>query len=358
MKNTPRDHPKPTGRHRFRDISPTKLMDLIKSLRHRCLRRSISHRSTTLTRSYAFSLPFADHESSHVSFHHDCPSISESPSFHIPRYPSNARRISRVTQEDRSAGLSTSTPNLKTDLANASVTVGVRRHFSPQAISALPTTPSTFQLRSTSGKDYLVEQLENQLSRMNLGDVSLEHLSSFSRDIPMDVCPPSEVAVDGGTSKPLASFSHDQDIIPMILITSVDSVHAKPLPHSNQRSSITPFGQSNIINYATNISSTKSNKEASSDDPFVTQPTHTATYPPDYNLTFRVPPFPLAHSISYAPETPTPMLCDHFGDCSGDLWDIWHPPLVASRFTLPPFTFPPLSSDLFDGASVNIPVSC
>ncbi|KAH0828954.1 hypothetical protein J3R83DRAFT_2383 [Lanmaoa asiatica] len=365
----PRDYcgRKLTGRHRFRDVSLTmKLMDIFESLRRRRLRRNVSRRSS-LTRSRNIPPPFDDHDSSPVQL--PSPNLSTSPPLHISRYRSDSISLLNVIEKDCSSGMSTSCSSLE-----GTTDVGWERRFSTRPVPAFPTSPSTFQLRSTSMEDYLVERLEQHLGRLSLGEGSSDQIvlpKSLSRDISMDMCVGSpnvslQRIIDPGTSscrvpsdrdapKPTSS-PQDQNVVPMILITSVDAKHAKPLPPSTQRSSRTPFGPSNLVNRLTNAPSVNTERKKLSEDPFTTQP-HDSTYPPDYNLTFRLPSFPSAYSgpTKYAPETPTPMCCDHFGDCSGDLWEILHPPLVAGTFTLPPFKLPPLSTGLFDDVSTPLP---
>ena len=229
-----------------------------------------------------------------------------------------------------------------------------------------------FQLRSSSTEDYLVDRLERHLRGLSLADESPDRVAlpkNSSRDIAMDVC--LDVSLrqtidpktfsrrsvsDENAQKPI-SPPHGQNVVPMILITSVDAKHAKPLPPSAQQPSRTPFSPSNPTNHPTNVpSTTKTKRETPPDDPFTTWPDGFA-HPPNYDLTFRLPSFPTAYlsPTKYAPETPTPMCCDHFGDCQGDLWEILHPPLVASRFTLPPFEFPPMREGLFDDMSTPLP---
>lgn len=344
----PRDYHdrKLTRRHRFRNASHLKLMDIIKSLRHRRLRRSVSHRSSsTHSRTSGFPLLVADPVQP-LSL-----DISTSPSLRLSCYRSDAASILSITEEDCSSGMSASSPSL--DGTSSGVDRG--HLLSLHSVPNFPTSPSVFQLRSSSPGDYLVERLEQKLRRLHLGDVaSPNHVSSSSplRVIPMDVSPqpfcrpPSAVKAQKPASSP-----RDQNVVPTIHITSADAKHAKPLPLSDHRpSGRTPFGSSNYINQLTNVSSTKSKLNTLTlDDPFTTLPgPHGAAYPFPDHLTFHLPSFPLASSSLYAPETPTPMYCDHPGDCSGGLWEIWHPPLVASRFTLPPFALPPLDEGIFD----------
>lgn len=359
---------KVTTRHRFRDVSHMKLTDIFKSLRRRRLRRdTVSHRSLTHPRSLP--LPFADHDSSPAQ--PPSPDPCTSPSLRVSYYRSDASAESTLsaTAEDGSFGMSTSSSGLEGTPGPPDVLESRR-----QPVPAFPTSPSVFQLRSTSTKDYLVERLEQHLRRLSLGDASPDHPAlpkSSSRDIAMDVCLGSpnvslqhtvdpDVRSDKRDAQKPASLPHDQNVVPMILITSVDAKHAKPLPPSAQRPSRTPFGPSNHIDHlTTNVpSATKFERKTTPDDPFTTQP-YGFVYPPDYNLTFRLPPFPSVYSSPSkdAPETPTPMCCDHFGDCRGDLWEILHPPLVAGTFTLPPFKLPPLSlsAGLFDDVSTTLP---
>lgn len=349
-----------TGRHRFRDVSHMKLTDMFKSLRCGRFRRDVSRRSS-LTHSRSFPPPPADHDSSPVQ--PPFPDLSTSSPLHISRYRSDAISILSATEEDCSSGMSTSSSVLERTPSH----VARGRHSSPHPIPTFPTSPSMFQLRSASTKDYLVDQLEQHLRQLNLGDANSDGVAlpkNSSRDIPMDVCPggPTLDVINPKTSsrhardtqKPMSS-PDDQNVVPMILITSVDAKHPKPLPPSAQRPSRTPFGASNFIHQPTNDPSHKSKLKTPPDDPFTMQP-YGSTYPPDYNLTFRLPSFPSAYSgpVKYAPETPTPMCCDHFGDCKGDLWEVLHPPLVAGRFTLPPFQLPPLNTGIFDDMSTPL----
>jgi hypothetical protein len=358
----PRDHPvrKLTGRYRFRDVSHMKLTDIFKSLRCRRLRRDVSRRSS-LAHSLNFPPPLADLDASPLQ--PLSPDLSTSSSLHISRYRSDAVSILSATEEDCSSGMSTSSSGLE-----RTSPVVERGHFSPRPLPAFPTSPSMFQLRSASTE---VDRLEQHLRGLSLADASPDHVAlskNSSRDIPMDVCldvslqriiDPETLSCravsDEDAQKPMSS-PHGQNIVPMIFITSVDAKNAKPLPPSAQRPSRTPFGPSNFIHHPTNVPSTKTKRKTPPDDPFTTQPDGSA-YPPDYDLIFRLPSFPVAYSspTKYAPETPTPMCCDHFGDCRGDLWEILHPPLVASRFTLPPFKLPPLSTDLFNDMSTPLP---
>lgn len=357
------NHPvrKFTGRHRFRDVSHMKLTDIFKSLRCRRLRRDVSRRSS-LTHSLGFPPPLADHDASPLQ--HPSPDPSTSSSQLISRYRSDAESILSTTEEDYSSGMSASSSGLE----RTSPDVGRERHFSPRRVPAFPTSPSMFQLRSASTE---VDRLEQHLRELSLADASPDHVAppkNSSRDTPMDVCldvslqrtidPETfscRAASDEDAQKPKSS-PHGQNVVPMILITSVDAKHAKPLPPSAPRPSRTPFGPSNFIHHPTNVPPTKTKRKTPPDDPFTTQPGG-STYPPGYDLTFRLPSFPTAYSspTKYAPETPTPMCCDHFGDCRGDLWEILHPPLVAGRFTLPPFKLPPLSRDLFNDMCTPLP---
>lgn len=358
-KNMPRDYRarKLTGRPRFRDVSHIKLTDIFKSLRRRRLRRDAARRSS-LTHSRSFPLPLADHDSSLVR----PPSIHLSTSSFVC-YRSDTISIPGATEEDCSSGMSTSNTGLR------GIPPDVERgsHMSPRPIPTFITSLSTFQLRSVSTKDYPVDWLEQHLRQLSLGDTSTDHLAppkNSSRDIPMNVCLdvslPRTINIgmsscrahsDNDVQKPVSS-PHDENLVPMILITSVDAKHPKHLPHSFQRPPRTPFGLSNFINHPTNAHSAKSKQN---DDPFTTPPD--SAYPSDYNLTFRLPSFPHAYSspFNYPPETPTPMCCDHFGDCRGDMWEVLHPPLVAGRFTLPPFKLPPLSTGLFDDVASPLP---
>ena len=353
-KNMPRDYHdrKIKRRHRFRDVSHMKLMNIINSLRHRRLRRDVPHRSSSSSHSRCFPPPFADHDLSPVQ--PLSPDLSISPSLHISRYRSDAASILSVTEEDCSSGMSTSSPSLEGILSD--MDRGLGHHVSPHSVPTFPTFPNMFQLRSTSKKDYLVERLEQHLGRLCLGDIGSPDrvpLRNSSRDIPMDVSPQRTADPETSSHRALSERNaqkptpspHDQNVVPMILITSVDAKHAKPLPPSDQRPSRTPFGPSNLLNHPTNVSSAESKqKTLVQDDPFT-------THPGSHDLFFSLPSIPLACSSAYTPETPTPMYCDHPGDCSGDLWEILHPPLVMGRFTLPPFTLPPLRTGLFDDVS-------
>ncbi|KAG8220524.1 hypothetical protein J3R82DRAFT_3228 [Butyriboletus roseoflavus] len=233
---------KVTGRHRFRDATHVKLTDIFKSLRRRRLRRDVSHRSS-LTHSRSLPLPFADHDSSPAQSPppHPC----TSPSLHASCYHSDA---ASVLEEDCSSGMS------KASSSGLKGTPPDGRHFSPNPAPAFPTSPSVFQLRSASTKDYLVERLEQHLRRLSLGDASPDHAAliteSSSRDIAMGVCLKSpnvspqrtvhpetssrRVLSDRDAQKP-KPWRHDQNVVPMILVTSVDAKHAKPLPLSTQR---------------------------------------------------------------------------------------------------------------------------
>ncbi|KAN0081668.1 hypothetical protein V8E55_009292 [Tylopilus felleus] len=353
-KNMPSDYyaRKPTGRHRFRDVSHMKLTDIFKSLRRRRLRSDVFRRSA-LTHSRSFPPPLADHDSPPIQI---CsPNLFASSS---ARYCSDAVNILSVTEKECSSGICTSSSVLASDRC----LVEREPHLSPRPIPAFQTSPSAFQLRSASTKDYLVDALEQHLRQLSLGDASPVHKSSSSRDVPMclDVPIDPETSLqrtlsDSHAQKP-TSLPHDQNAVPMILITSVDAKHARPLPPSSQRPSRTPFGPSNFIDHPTDIHAAKSKLKTLPDDPFRTQP-HTSAYPPDYSPTFRLPSFPSASSTSseYSPETPTPMCCDHFGDCRGDMWEVLHPPLVAGRFTLPPFKLPSMSTGLFDDMPPSLP---
>lgn len=357
--------PKRASRHRFRDLSPIKLTDIFKSLRRRRLRRGVSHRSSSI-HSRSCPPPFADHDSSPVQL--TSPDLSTSSSLHISRYRSDAVSFLSATEEDCSSGMSTSSSGLQGALPSVE-----RAHISLRPFPAFPTSPFMFQLRSASTNDHLVERLEQHLRRLSIGDASPDHIvpKDSSRDISMDVCMGPNVSpqqsIDSGTSPrcvlsdkdvhKLMSSPHDQNVVPMILVTSVDAKHAKPLPPSDKRPSRAPFGPSNLINRPTNVPPAKSERKTIPDDPFTTQP-HGSAYPPDYTLTFRLPSFPPGYSSpsKYAPETPTPMCCDHLGDCRGDLWEILHPPLVPGALILPPFKLPPLSTSLFDDVSTPLPL--
>ncbi|KAF8557916.1 hypothetical protein OG21DRAFT_141321 [Imleria badia] len=338
-KNMPRDYHarKPTCRSRFRDVSHMKLTDIFKSLRRRRLRSDISRRSS-LTHSLSFPPPLTDHDSSPVQLPSHDPSTS-SP----VRYRSDALSILSATEEDCSSGMS----NLSTGLQGIPPDAERRRHLSLRPVSTFITSPSMFQLRSASTGDHLVDQLEEHLRQLSLGDASTDHVAlpkNSSRDIiPMDMSMDASLprTIGLGTSSRRALSNSDaqkpvsspraENVVPTILITSVDAKHSKPLPSSSQRPSRTPLGSSTFINHPTDVHSTDLKQTTPRDDPFATQQPGFA-YPPDYNLTFRLPSFPSAYSnpSKYPPETPTPMCCDHFGDCSGDLWEVLHPPLVVA----------------------------
>lgn len=360
-KEMPRDHHTRslTSRRRFGDVSHIKLTDIFKSLRRRRLRKNVSQRSS-VTHSQSFPLPLAD--SSHVQL--SSPDISALS--HV-RYRAHAAGILGATDEDCSSGMSTSSSGLKGTPPGPDTQKD--GHFTLRSVPTLPTSPSVFQLRSASRKDYLVDRLEQHLRQLSLGDASPEDvavLRNSSRDTQIDVCLGGSLprTVDPEKSSRLAfserdtqNSPHGQNVVPMILVTSADAKHAKPLPPSPQRPSRTPFGPSSFINidHLTNVPSTKSTRRTPPDDPFATS--HCATYPPNYNLIFRLPSFPSTYPSpsKYAPETPTPMCCDHLGDCSGDQWEVLHPPLVAGRFTLPPFKLPPLSTELFSDTFTPLP---
>ncbi|KAF8845926.1 hypothetical protein BDN67DRAFT_960560 [Paxillus ammoniavirescens] len=364
-----------TSSHRFNDVSRTKLLDIFKSLRHRKLPKDASRR-VSLTRTRSLSPPtFACHTISPTQ-----PLLpATSPSLCVLRCRSDAVSILSVTEEDYSSGMSLSSSSL--DFAPE---VEVNRHRFPHSI--LPVSPSAFQLRSESTKDYLVERLEQHLQRLSLGDASpatfptsssairpVPSNTTSSDDTPMDVyfesqrldvslrqkChpetspppPPVHVLRKGQLShdKLNSSFSNNKEVtVPVIVITSVGAEQAKPFQPSAPRSFRTPFGSSNGVTY----NQSSKSKPPPPEDPFISH----VTYPLDYNLTFRIPPFASTESSPawYAPETPTPMGCGHFGDCSGDLWDIMHPPLVTHAFTLPPFALPPLNSRLFGDMSAPL----
>ncbi|KIJ07046.1 hypothetical protein PAXINDRAFT_19748 [Paxillus involutus ATCC 200175] len=370
-----------TSSHRINDVSRTKLLDIFKSLRHRKLPKDASRR-VSLTRTRSFSPPtFACHTISPTR-----PLLpATSPPLCVSRCRSDAVSILSVTEEDHSSGMSFSSSSLDC----APEVEGGQHHF-PHSI--LPASPSTFQLRSESTKDYLVERLEQHLQRLSISDASpatfptsssairpVPSKMTSSDDTPMDVyfesqrldaslrqkChpetspppPPVHVLREGQLShdKPNSSFSSNKEVtVPVIVITSVGAEQAKPFQPSAPRSFRTPFGSSNLTNGVTYNQTSKA-KQPPPEDPFMSQSPH-VTYPPDYNLTFRIPPFASTESSPawYAPETPTPMGCDHFGDCSGDLWDILHPPLVTHAFMLPPFALPPLNSRLFGDMSAPL----
>ncbi|KAF8131871.1 hypothetical protein EV363DRAFT_1329386 [Boletus edulis] len=355
-KNMVRDYHvrKAIDRHRFRDVSHIKLTDIFKSLRRRRYRSKVPQRYS-LTRSGSFPPPLANHDSSPV------PPLS--PDIFTPssrrRYRSDAVSILSATESDclSSFGLKGTLPVAERE-----------RHFSPRPFPTFATSPSLFQLRSSSTKDYLVDRLEEHLRQLSLGDASPDLLNNSSRDIPMEMCADvslprtidsemsSRRVLSDRDAKNTLSSPRDQNVVPMILVTSVDAKHAKPLPPSSKRPSRTPLGPSNITNHPTNVPSTKPKPKTSHDDPFTTQ-SHSSVLPPNYNLTFRLPAFPMARSspTKYVLETPTPMCCDHVGDCRGDLWEVLHPPLVVDRFTLPPFKLPPLSTGLFGDMFTPLP---
>lgn len=374
------------SRHRFRDATHMKLMDILNSLRHRKLRRNVSHRSSSHSR--GFPPPFADH---HLS-----PLLSDlSPLHAISRYRSDARSSLSVTEEDCSSGMSTSSRGrILFDMDRG-------HHSSPPPAPTFPTSPSMFQLRSTSTKDYLVERLEQHLSRLRLGDVVSpdhdDHDASppIPHDAPMDVSPqrpidpepaPKHLAArpfsfsESNTQKSTSSLPHDPTAVPMILITSVGAKHGKPstLPPSDQRQrpssvSRTPLGPSTLVNQPAGATHASTSAEAQrksklrlplDDDPFVALVTSPQSGPGDprsghhhppaneKDHIFRLASLPgLGSARPYAPETPTPMYCDHAGDCRGELWEAMHPPLGVGRFVLPPFTLPSLCTGLFDDVS-------
>ncbi|KAF9222419.1 hypothetical protein BS17DRAFT_187758 [Gyrodon lividus] len=380
-----------TSSHRLNDVSRTKVMDIFKSLRHRKLPKDVSRR-ISLTITPSLSPPTFAHQT--VSPTQPLsPALTRilttSPPLCVSRRHSDAVSILSVTEEDYSSGMSLSSSSL--DCAPLEVEAG--RHHPPYSI--LPSSPSTFQLRSESTEDYLVERLEQHLQRLSLGDGSpatfpssssaprpaltqiissdetsmdfyieskKSHASLRQHSDPETSSPPPPVHVlcKSQLSQDMSNswFSKNKEAkvavpvpVPVIVITSVDAKQARPFQPSAPPSSRTPFGSSNLTNRITNVQIPR-HKEPPPEDPFISRSPHVAC-PLDYNLTFRLPPFPSAHSSPawYAPETPTPMGCDHLGDCSGDLWDILHPPLVPRPFSLPPFELPPLNSGLFGGMS-------
>ncbi|KIK79605.1 hypothetical protein PAXRUDRAFT_834018 [Paxillus rubicundulus Ve08.2h10] len=367
-----------TSSHRTNDVSRTKLLDIFKSLRHRKLLKGAS-RQVSLTRPRSPSPPiFACHTISPTP-----PLLpAMSPPLCVSRCCSDAVSILSVTEEDYSSGMSLSSSSLDCVLE----VNGGRHHLH----SILSTSPSAFQLRSESTKDYLVERLEQHLQRLSIGGASPASFptspSSSSSAIrpalsqmtgsdntPMDVYfenqrldtslrqkshpetssppPPVHVLRKGQLShdKPNSWFPNNQEVtVPVIVITSVGAEQAKPFQPSAPRSFRPP---SNLTNGVTNNQTSKF-KQFPPEDPFISQSPH-VTYPSDYHLTFRIPPSTSTESSPawYVPETPTPMGCNHFGDCSRDLWDILHPPLVTHPFMLPPFELPPLNSGPFGGIS-------
>ncbi|KAG6382157.1 hypothetical protein JVT61DRAFT_802 [Boletus reticuloceps] len=239
---------KATDRHRFRDVSHMKLTDIFKSLRRRRYRSKVPQRYS-LTRSGSFPPPLANYDSS--------PVLPLSPDIFTPssrrRYRSDAVSILSATESDCLSGMSTSSSGLKGTLPVAER----ERHFSPRPFPTFATSPSLFQLRSSSTKDYLVDRLEQHLRQLSLGDASPDLLKHSSRDTQMEMCADvslprtidsemsSRRALSDRDAKNALSSPRDQNAVPMILVTSVDAKHAKPLPPSSQRPSRTPLGPSN-----------------------------------------------------------------------------------------------------------------
>ncbi|KIJ66109.1 hypothetical protein HYDPIDRAFT_110270 [Hydnomerulius pinastri MD-312] len=273
---------------------------------------------------------------------------------------SDARSILSVTEGDCSVGSSSlSIHDASTEICQPLPT-------------GFPASPSKFELRCESTEDYLVERLEQHLQRLSLDDAvcALPPVTASSDAISMDIClesqsqdvslprnpilltlpaPQPSILLSATLlprDTPRSTFSGDDGpSVPMIVITSVDAKHARPFQPSAQRSSRTPFGSSNFANLTTaDIPPYK--PPTAFDDPFISP-----CVPSPTTLTFRLPPFPSTYphpAWCSTPETPTPTVCEHFGECSEDLWDILHPPLVARPFTLPPFALPPLHPGLFE----------
>ncbi|KAH7883360.1 hypothetical protein F5I97DRAFT_234335 [Phlebopus sp. FC_14] len=370
-----------TGAVRMSDISRSKLGNIFKSLRHKRLRKEVTRKaSLSVARSY----PPTD-SSAPIGL----PSHPHPPDPPSDREPAGSRLHPVDICRSDVSSITSVTEDFPCSM-NMSVSsfdhAPVEREFdschSPS--TGLATSPSTFQLRSVSGKDYLVDRLEQDLQRLSLSEKSLAAAPSgslpgvvISDSLPVD--PPFRrpgadaytTSTPASETKPTpltahlstecfqrdkvarTSFSPKEVGVPVIVITSVNAKHAKQL-QSSARSSKTPLRFSNMTN---SVSAVPIVRQMTIDDPFMSS---SGALDPDHS--FHLPPVPLipvrdtriAHTHLPAwcsPETPTRTGCERSTSCHEDLLDVLHSPLVTQPFFLPPFALPPLRPSLFSGTS-------